>query len=47
MTDITRAMADGRIDLMVSEITTHDFLTIDSSELIFEAVKILGRNRLS
>ena len=44
MTDITRAMADGRIDLKVSEIATHDFLTIDSSELIFEAVKILGRN---
>jgi len=47
VTDITRAMADGRIDLKVSEITTHDFLTIDSSELIFEAVKILGRNRVN
>ncbi len=47
MTDITRAIADGRIDLKVSEITTHDFLTIDSSELIFEAVKILGRNRVN
>jgi predicted transcriptional regulator len=47
MTDITRSMADGRIDLKVSEITTHDFLTIDSSELIFEAVKILGRDRVN
>ena len=44
MTDITRAIADGRIDLKVSEIATHNFVTLDSSELIFEAVKILGRN---
>jgi signal-transduction protein with cAMP-binding, CBS, and nucleotidyltransferase domain len=26
---------------------TRDFLTIDSKELIFEAVKMLGRNGLS
>jgi predicted transcriptional regulator len=47
MTDITRAMADGRIDLKVSEITTYDFLTIDSSELIFKAVRIFGRDRVN
>ena len=44
MTDITRAVAEGRTDLGVRDIMTRDFLTIDSKELIFEAVKILGRN---
>ncbi len=47
MTDIARAIADGRVDIKVSEITTRSFLTIDSKELIFEAVKVLGRNGLS
>jgi hypothetical protein len=43
-TDITRAVANGRADLKVRDIMTHDFLTIDSKELIFEAVKVLGRS---
>ena len=44
MTDITRAIADGRTDLKVSEIMTRGFLTIDSEEPIYEAIKMLGRN---
>jgi predicted transcriptional regulator len=44
ITDITRAVANGRADLKVRDIMTHDFLTIDSNELIFEAVKVLGRS---
>ena len=44
MTDITRAIADGKTDLKVSEIMTRGFLTIDSEELIYEAIKMLGRN---
>ena len=47
MTDITRAIADGRTDLKVSEIMTRGFLTIDSEEPIYEAIKILGRNSAS
>ena len=44
MTDITRAVAEGRTELGVRDIMTRDFLTIDSKELIYEAVKILGMN---
>ena len=44
MTEITWAVADGRADLKVRDIMTRDFLTIDSKELIFEAVKVLGRS---
>jgi transcriptional regulator len=44
MTDITRAVADGRADLGVRDIMTRDFLTIDAKELISEAVKVLGRS---
>ncbi len=47
MTDIARAIADDRKEIKVSEITTRSFLTIDSKELIYEAVKVLGRNDLS
>ncbi|MFB3765320.1 MAG: CBS domain-containing protein [Methanotrichaceae archaeon] len=47
MTDITRAIAEDHKELKVSEITTRNFLTIDSNELIFEAVKVLGSNDLS
>jgi predicted transcriptional regulator len=42
MTDITHAVAEGRAGLRVRDIMTRDFLTIDSKELIFEAVKVLG-----
>lgn len=47
LTDITRAIADGRTDLKVSEIMTRVFLTIDAEELIYEAIKMLGRNSAS
>ncbi|MCX6668467.1 MAG: CBS domain-containing protein [Methanothrix sp.] len=47
MIDIARAIADGRTDLKVSEISSHSFLTVDSKEPISEAVNILGRNDLS
>jgi len=45
--DITRAIADGKTDLKVSEIMNRGFLTIDAEELIYEAIQILGRNRAS
>ncbi len=44
MTDITRAVADGKTDYKVSEIMTRGFLTIESDQPIYEAIKILGRN---
>jgi predicted transcriptional regulator len=44
MTDIIRAVADGKIDHKVSEIMTRGFLTIESEQPIYEAIKILGRN---
>jgi predicted transcriptional regulator len=47
MVDITRAMAEGRTDLEVREIMTRGFLTINSDELIFEAIKILGKTGAS
>jgi hypothetical protein len=36
-------MAAGQTDIKVSEIANHDFLTIDSGEILFEAVKNLGK----
>ena len=47
LADITRAVAEGRTDLEVREIMTRSFLTINSEELIFEAVKILGKTGAS
>ena len=47
VTDITRAIADGKTDLKASEIMTRGFLTIDAEEPIYEAIKILGRNSAS
>lgn len=44
MADITRAVSEDRIDLEVRDIMTRDFLTIDSKQLIFDAVKIMGRS---
>ncbi len=43
LADITRAVADGRTNLEVKEIMTRGFLTIDSEEPIYEAIKMLGR----
>jgi transcriptional regulator len=43
LTDVTRALADGKIDREVKEIMTRGFLTIDSEEPIYEAIKMIGR----
>lgn len=43
LTDIVRAVADGKTDLQVKEIMSRGFLTIDSEEPIYEAIKMLGR----
>jgi predicted transcriptional regulator len=47
MADITRAVADGRINQEAREIMTRGFLTIDSEEPIYEAIKMLGRTGAS
>jgi predicted transcriptional regulator len=47
LTDITKAVAEGRTDLEVREIMTNSFLTISSEELIFEALKMLGKTGAS
>ena len=41
--DITRAVADGKTGQEAREIMTRGFLTIDSDEPIYEAIKMLGR----
>ena len=43
LTDIARALADGKADRDVMEIMTRGFLTIDSEEPIYEAIKMIGR----
>jgi predicted transcriptional regulator len=43
LTDVTRALADGKVDREVKEIMTRGFLTIDSEEPIYEAIKMIGR----
>lgn len=43
LADITRAIADGKINIEAKEIMTRGFLTIDSEEPIYEAIKMLGR----
>ena len=47
MTDITRAIADGKTDLKANEVMTRGFLTIDAEEPIYEAIKMLGRHSAS
>jgi predicted transcriptional regulator len=47
MTDITRAVADGKTDHKVSEIMTRGFLTIESEQPVYEAINILGKNGAS
>jgi predicted transcriptional regulator len=47
LADITRAVADGRTNLEAREIMTRGFLTIDSEEPIYEAIKMLGRTGAS
>ena len=41
--DVARAVADGKINQVVKEIMTRGFLTIDSNEPIYEAIKMLGK----
>ncbi|MFB3763781.1 MAG: CBS domain-containing protein [Methanotrichaceae archaeon] len=43
LADITRAVAEGRTDVQVKELMTRGFLTIDSEEPIYEAIKMIGR----
>ena len=43
LADLARAVADGRSSLEVREIMNRGFLTVDSEEPIYEAIKILGR----
>ena len=47
LADIIRAVSVGRTDLKVRDIMTHSFLTINSEELIFEAIKMLGKTGAS
>jgi predicted transcriptional regulator len=41
--DIVRAVADGKTGLESREIMTRGFLTIDSEDTIFEAIKMIGK----
>jgi len=43
LADIARAVADGRNGQEAREIMNRGFLTIDSEEPIYEAIKMLGR----
>lgn len=43
LADVTRAVADGRTSQEAREIMTRGFLTIDSEEPIYEAIKMLGK----
>jgi len=43
LADITRAVADGKTNQEAREIMTRGFLTIDSEEPIYEAIKMLGK----
>jgi len=47
LADITRAVADGRTNQEAREIMTRGFLTIDSEEPIYEAIKMLGKTGAS
>jgi len=45
--DIAKAVADGKSNVEVKEIMTRGFLTIESEEPIYEAIKMLGRTGAS
>lgn len=47
MTDITREVAEGRTGLQVGDIMTRCFLTINSEELIFDAIRMLRKTGAS
>jgi predicted transcriptional regulator len=46
-TDIVKAVAEGKANVEVKEITTRGFLTIESDEPISEAIKMLGETGAS
>jgi len=43
LSDLVRAIAEGRTCVDVREIMTRGYLTIDSDDLIYEAIKIMGK----
>ncbi len=47
LADITRAVADSRTNQEAREVMTRGFLTIDSEEPIYEAIKMLGKTGAS
>jgi transcriptional regulator len=47
LTDVARALADGKVDREAREIMTRGFLTIDSEEPIYEAIKMIGRTGIN
>lgn len=47
LADLVRAIADGRTGVEVKEIMTRGYLTIDSDDLIYEAIKIMGKTGAS
>jgi predicted transcriptional regulator len=47
LVEIVKAIADGKADVKVREIVTRGFLTIESKELIYEAIKILAKTGAS
>jgi len=47
LADLVRAIADGRTGVEVREIMTRGYLTIDSDDLVYEAIKIMGKTGAS
>lgn len=47
LSDVVKAVADGRTGLEARDIMNRGFLTIDSDELIYESIKILGKTGAS
>ncbi|MGB9902580.1 CBS domain-containing protein [Methanothrix sp.] len=47
LADLVRAIADGRTGVEVKEIMTRGYLTIDSDDLVYEAIKIMGKTGAS
>lgn len=47
LADLVRAIADGRTGVEVKEIMTKGYLTIDSDDLVYEAIKIMGKTGTS
>ena len=43
ISDIAREIAEGRTDLKAEKIMTRNYLTVNSEELIFEAIKIMSK----